>query len=351
MRVLGLMSGTSLDGLDLAYVDFDDRNPAVYRIVEAETVPYPPEWRKRLSEAFHISGDDLIRLHADYGNWLGRQVNAFLERHGLPRPDLIASHGHTVFHRPDLGYTWQIGSGAHIAAVTGIDTVADFRIQDVAMGGQGAPLVPVGDKLLFGNYESCLNIGGFANISYDTPEGKRIAYDVVPVNILLNRYARIAGKPYDEGGRLAASGRLIPELMRALEDLPYYSRPVPKSLGREDVEAHYLPLIEKYGLSVPDILRTLTEHTALRIARAAGRRSMLVTGGGAFNDYLMERIRRYARGPVTVPDPQTVMFKEALIFALLGYLQRKGAVNVLGSVTGAPLDHSAGVFYSAPRRA
>jgi len=348
MRVIGLMSGTSLDGLDLAYVDFDDTDPSRYRLIRAETVSYSPEWTRRLREAFRMNGEQLQLLHTEYGTFLGEQINAFLKRHRLPQPDIIASHGQTVFHRPEKKMTFQLGSGAHIAATTGIDTVCDFRIQDVALGGQGAPLVPAGDKLLFGNYTYCLNIGGFANISFDNAKGERIAFDIAPANIVLDYFARQTGKPYDENGRLAASGNFHRELFERLNVLPYYSLPVPKSLGWEFVEENILPLIATFHLPVKDILRTYTEHIAYQTGKNVKEGTMLVTGGGAFNTFLMDRIKHYSPAEIVIPEKEIVMFKEALIFALLGYLKMKNRVNVLRSVTGAKKDHIAGILYPAP---
>jgi len=348
MRVLGLMSGTSLDGLDMAYVDFDDDNPAFYVILQAETLPYSASMRKKLEQAYELEGEALLRLHTEYGKFLGRKVKEFLYRHDLPAPDIVASHGQTVYHRPESRMTFQLGSGAHLAAECGIDTVCDFRIQDVALGGQGAPLVPVGDKLLFADYPYCLNLGGFANISFDNERNQRIAYDIVPANIVLNYYARLKGKEYDENGRMAARGKIHQALLSRLDALPYFSRSIPKSLGWEFVEEHVLPLIDSYGLPVEDVLRTYTEHIARQIGKNVSQGKMLVTGGGAFNEFLMDRIRHYAAAEVIIPDKTLVMFKEALIFALLGYLKMKNQINVLKSVTGAQTDHVAGIFYPAP---
>ncbi len=348
MRVLGLMSGTSLDGLDLAYVEFNDENPGEYRIIAAETMPYGAEWIEKLTRAYDMPGEALMQLHTEYGIYLGKQANRFLRDKKLPVPRIIASHGQTVFHQPEKGMTFQMGSGAHIAAVTGIDTVCDFRIQDVALGGQGAPLVPVGDKLLFGNYSYCLNIGGFANISYDNDEGIRMAFDVCPANIVLNYYARKTGREYDDNGNLSATGKIVGELFEKLNALPYYSMPVPKSLGWEWVEKKLIPLIDKFGLKTEDVLRTYVEHIAFQIGKTARKGKMLITGGGAFNGFLIERISAYSQAEVILPPKEIIMFKEALIFALLGYLKLNNRINVLSSVTGAKKDHVAGILYPAP---
>ncbi len=347
MKVLGLMSGTSLDGLDLAYVEFDDENPSIYRIIKAETFPYTKSWTEKLRTAYELSGSDLMLLHAEYGEFLGENINFFLDKNNLPVPDIVASHGQTVFHQPEKRMTFQLGSGAHIAAVTGIDTVCDFRIQDVALGGQGAPLVPIGDKILFGDYTYCLNIGGFANISYDDESNERIAFDVVPANIVLNHYVARKGMAYDDEGKISATGKIHKALLARLNELGYFSKPLPKSLGWEFVEQQVIPLINSFDLPVEDILRTYTEHIAMQIGRIAGKGKMLVTGGGAFNRFLTERIQHYSGALAVIPDKETIQFKEALIFALLGYLKIKNRINVLKSVTGARKNHIAGILFRA----
>ena len=345
MKVLGIMSGTSLDGLDLALVDFDDDNPKNYRFLATETYGYEPARIKSLRDAYKAPGRELARLDAEYGYFIGDRVNLFLEVTGVPRPDLIASHGQTIFHAPEQGYTLQIGSGAHIAARTGITTVCDFRRQDVALGGQGAPLVPIGDRMLFGDYDYCVNIGGFANISFDDEQGRRIAFDTGPANIVLNALARHTGKAYDADGQMARSGKINTDLLKKLNALPYYRDTKPKSLGWEFVESEILALINQTHLPLEDTMATYTEHIAMQIARHIRGGHVLVTGGGAYNKYLMERIRAHTSAEIVVPSPQLINYKEALIFALLGLLRIQGKPNVLASVTGAPRDHSSGVIF------
>ncbi len=347
ITVLGIMSGTSLDGLDMAYVQFNKENPAEYQIVHAETLPYPPQWEQQLRDAFHFAGQQLAKLHADYGYFLGEQALHFLRKNQLPSPDLIASHGHTVFHEPEKHYTLQIGSGAHMAAVTGITVVNDFRTQDVALGGQGAPLVPIGDKILFPDFEYCLNIGGFANISFDNEQGERIAFDTGPANIVLNYLARKKGMPYDKNGDYARQGKLIPGLLEQLNDLPYYRSDKPKSLGWEFVEREIIPLLDEKQYSVEDMLHTFTVHIAIQIGNKINRKGkMLVTGGGAYNQFLIEQIEKYSQAEPFLPDKTLIDFKEALIFALLGLLRFQNKINVLKTVTGAAKDHSAGIIHS-----
>ena len=348
MDIVGVMSGTSLDGLDLAYCSFSlEKGVWQYTIQAAETIPYSPFWTEQLSTAHRMSGEQLTRLDRDYGRYIGQCCNTFLQGR---RADLIASHGHTVFHRPELHMTLQIGDGASIAAETGIRTVCDFRRADVAFGGQGAPLVPIGDELLFGTYTACLNLGGFANISF-RKDGARQAFDIGPFNMVFNHYAQEAGHPYDDRGRLAAGGACCNALQKALDDLPFYRQQGPKSLGREWVEQAIYPLIDRFGLSPEDVMQTYTRHITRQIARSlpsAGpddRPSLLVTGGGAYHDYAMDVLRALTPYRVVIPDSRTVQYKEALIFAFLGCLRILGLPNCLASVTGAPFDHCSGVMY------
>lgn len=344
INVVGLMSGTSLDGLDLCCVTFDYDGRWHYHIVKAESEDYPSELRDRLAHAQTMSALDYARLHSDYGLFLGEAVRRFIERNDL-KVDLVASHGQTIFHQPAGRFTAQIGSGAGIAAVTGIDTVCDFRTTDVALGGQGAPLVPIGDAVLFGDYDYCLNMGGFSNISFAEGE-KRLAYDISPVNYVLNHYAGLRGLSFDRDGLLARSGSVCPELLARLNALPFYGQAGPKSLGREWVEEAVYPLIDSYGLSVEDVLATFVEHVAIQIGRNVRGGRVLVTGGGARNLFLLERMRAVApQAAYVVPDPLTIDFKEALIFALLGALYMAGMPNCLASVTGAAHDNIGGCLY------
>lgn len=339
------MSGTSLDGLDICLASFSEEGGRFSTHIEAgETIPYSGEWLARLKSAESCSGPELIRLHTEYGHYLGEQVCAFLERKKCAAPDFIASHGHTIFHQPQLRITFQLGSGASLAARAGLPVVCDFRSTDVALGGQGAPLVPVGDKLLFGEYGSCLNLGGFANISFDR-NGKRIAYDICAVNYVLNRLAKRAGKLYDAGGALAASGQIIPELAEKLNAIPHYKTAPPKSLGREWAESSIFPML-KNDWRTEDLLRTYTEHIALQLASAIpSEGEVLVTGGGAHNGFLLQLLRARLQNRIVVPDEATIDFKEALVFAFLGWLRWHGKINVLSSVTGASRDSSSGAVY------
>lgn len=348
-QVLGLMSGTSADGLDMALCRFfKEDHHWHYEIVDVRYQPYDDEWHHQLMEAMHLDNKALKSLSKAYASWMARQVNAFVADTGVI-PRLVASHGHTVFHQPSKGITVQIGDGQTLAKLTGLTTVCNFREADVVNGGQGAPLVPVGDQLLFSQYEACLNIGGIANISYSV-DNLRIAYDVCPANQVLNLLAERAGKPFDEGGRLAATGRLIPELLEKLNDLEYYHQPYPKSLGREWVLEGILPLVNAYDAKVADLLHTYCEHMALQIGRAAGRFEqgrMLVTGGGAFNTHFVTRLQHYSPLEVVIPEDHLISFKEAIIFGFLGLRRLLNKTNVWSSVTGGKTNLSSGDIFEA----
>jgi anhydro-N-acetylmuramic acid kinase len=344
--VLGIMSGTSLDGLDLAAVEFyRQASQWNYTIIATELVDYSGEWKEKLKNAHNLSGAQLTGLHSEYGRFIGREAKRFLNFHKLS-PDLIASHGHTVFHQPRRGITLQIGNGAFIAAETGITTVADFRAGDVALGGQGAPLVPVGDRLLFSAYDYCLNLGGFANISFEQDQ-KRIAFDVCPVNFILNHLAEMMGKSFDENGNLGRAGVLNEALLERLNRLEFYMQMPPKSLGREWMDEYFLPELQASGISVTDKLRTVYEHIAFQIERSVPKPGkILVTGGGTFNLFLIERMKERVKGEISIPGTQLILFREALIFAFLGLLRFLEEFNCLASVTGARRNSSGGVIFS-----
>ncbi len=351
-HVIGLMSGTSLDGVDLVFVKFSVDNNYSFKIIKKESINYSEKWKNKLQDAFTYSGENLTKLDVDYGELLGKWIRDFILKNKIEKVDFIASHGHTIFHQPDKNYTLQIGNGAVINAITNIKVVCDFRVQDLALGGQGAPLVPIGDQLLFGDYNFCLNLGGFANISYQS-DNKRLAFDICPINIVLNNYTREQGFEYDKGGKQARQGAIHEELLNELNDLSFYSDNKPKSLGYEFVIETILPIIDKYELSLSDILKTFIEHSAFQIAEVINKNSnntsqtVLATGGGAFNDYLIERIRSYSNVEIVVPQKEIIDFKEAIIFALLGVLKVENKINCLKSVTGATKDHSSGIIFNA----
>jgi len=345
-KVLGVMSGTSLDGLDVAYCEFVKADEWEFKIHDCITIPYSPKRINLLKEAIHFRGEHLTALDAKFGQYIGRECKVFIDHHKL-EADLISSHGHTIFHQPQHKFTLQIGSGAHIHACTDLPVVCDFRTQDVALGGQGAPLVPIGDELLFGNFGACLNLGGFANISAQV-HNKRIAWDIGAVNVVLNPLANKEGHAFDNGGEMAAKGSLHQELLNELDALDFYKQQSPKSLGIEWVQKHINHLLEKYPVPVFDVIHTYTVHIAKQIASTINKlnkNSVLVTGGGAYNRFLINTIKQYTNSAIIIPDDKIIQYKEALIFAFLGVLKWRGENNVLSSVTGAKRDHSSGVVY------
>lgn len=348
---IGIMSGTSLDGIDLAWCHFSRKEDGKwdYRIERAVTVPYDYALKDQLSNATFplFSALDYAKLNNDVGEAIAEAVNNWLGDGA--KPDFIASHGHTIFHQPEIGLTTQIGNGAIIAARIGIPTVCDFRTKDVALGGQGAPLVPIGDELLFGAYDACLNLGGIANISYRA-DGKRIAYDICPCNMALNPIANRNNMPYDNHGEFAASGQICPELLQELNNLEYYRRQSPKSLGKEWYKnAFFVSLIQFLNrISDADMARTVVEHIATQIVANVpeNAKTMLVTGGGAHHSFLIQQIQNQRDTlKVIVPDDLIVDYKEALIFAFLGLLRLNKEANCLRSVTGAREDCCGGCVY------
>jgi len=344
---LGIMSGSSLDGLDLAFCSFEKgEDEWGYQIVQCETIPYPEEWKLILAGLSEKTAVDLVEYDISYGIFLAEAVNGFLDKSGL-EPELIASHGHTVFHQPQNKFTLQIGSGAHLFARTQIPVISDFRTQDVAMGGQEAPLVPIGDKLLFSQYDYCLNLGGSSNISFEENK-QRIAFDIVPVNIVLNKLVGKKGFEYDADGAMGKKGNVLPELLEDLNNLPFYKEKAPKSLGYEWVEKEIFPLLDKENESIENLLATMYEHIAIQIGAVLKNtnKKVLLTGGGAYNSFLVEKIKQYAEANILQADDLIISYKEALIFAFLAYLKTQNKTNVLASVTGAKNDHIAGIIYS-----
>lgn len=348
-NVIGLMSGTSLDGLDIAHCRFSlNAHSWNYEILEAQTIPYPDEWKQRLVQAPALDALNFQQLHVDYGFYLGMKVSDFVVNHRITA-DFVASHGHTIFHQPDKRLTVQIGNGSSIASKCKLPVICDFRALDVALAGQGAPLVPVGDRHLFSGYDFCLNLGGFANVSYEF-KGKRIAYDICPVNIVMNEMSASMGKAFDENGDMAREGMISHYLLTALNQLGFYkvAPNTPKSLGKEWVTTSVDPILDLYEVDEKDSLRTFCEHIAFQIAKSLNDKpkgKLLITGGGAYNTFLIECIQQQVIHEVVIPDKMTIEFKEALIFAFLGVLRMRNEVNCLKSVTGAFSDSCCGVIH------
>ncbi len=346
-KVIGVMSGTSLDGIDMALINFTKSTSWDFEIVTAQTVSYPREIKNNLSAAISYNEQDLSQLDRAYTAFLAGKIQQFMTENSIGEVDFICSHGHTIKHEPQHGITLQIGNLPSIAKILNRKVVCNFRVQDVKLGGQGAPLVPVGDELLFSNYDYCLNLGGFANISTKM-NNQRIAYDICAVNTVLNFYSERLGKEYDENGDMARIGKSIPDLFEKLQSLSFYKKEPPKSLGVEFLNSVIFPIIKVYENKPLDILRTYTEHIALQIsANLQGNSSseVIVTGGGAFNNFLIDRIKSLTSAKLIIPSEAIINYKEALIFALLGVLKMRGEVNVFSSVTGAVRDHSSGVIF------
>lgn len=342
---LGLMSGTSLDGLDLALCRFQkEKDIWKFEILGTETRAYSINEINHLLSLEEIHGDELIEEHINLGKFYGKVVKDFLNRQTV-KPDLIASHGHTIFHQPELGFTFQAGDGQSIANETGIETISDFRSKDVSYGGQGAPLVPIGDLHLFKEYQVCLNLGGFANASFKNGDSIS-AHDICAVNYVLNKLAIEFGEMFDRNGNLGKSGKIDQTLLSQLNSLSYYRQPPPKSLGREWVEKNVFPVIYASQIPTEDKLRTCYEHFSGQIANSLkGYPSCLVTGGGTYNDFLMELIQSKTDCKLTKPSNEIIEYKEAIIFAFLGILRKLNIPNCLAAVTGATKSVSGGVSY------
>ena len=356
-NVIGLMSGSSLDGIDLVDADFWFDGIWHFEIIAKDNVDYTEEWRNALANAFYVGANNyspakraknvlpLQQLDKDYGRLLGQVTKNFIEKFKL-KPEIVASHGHTIFHRPQEHYTLQIGDGQALADECGVTVINDFRTEDVLKGGQGAPLVPIGDKLLFADYPICLNIGGIANVSYDI-DGQRIAYDICIANQALNYLSNCLSLPYDRDGLIARSGTVDNQLLTTLNSHPFYSQKYPKSLGREFFEENIKPLLENRD-DISNMMATFVEHIAIQIGQSIDNKpiaKLLVTGGGAKNKYLIERIQAHTKHHVVVPSDDIIDYKEALVFAFLGLLRSRNEINVLKSVTGAESDSSSGMIF------
>lgn len=348
-NVIGVMSGTSLDGVDLAHIKFKINNHKwSYEIYECDTISYSKGIISKLKNGINFNKDELSDLNSEYTKLLGNIISDFIFKNNISNLDAVCSHGHTILHQPQNGFTLQIGNLPEIAKITNQKVVCDFRVQDVNIGGQGAPLVPIGDRILFSDFDFCLNLGGFSNISFEE-NNQRIAFDISPVNTVLNFYANTFGVEYDDKGNISASGNLNNKLYNELNNLEFFHKSYPKSLGFEFVKETVLPIIERYQISTEDKMRTFTEHIAFQIGKVLQSKSgkLLVSGGGVYNNFLIERMKAHLPNiEIIIPDEKTIKFKEALIFALLGVLKLRNEINVLASVTGAKHNHSSGKIYT-----
>ena len=346
-KVIGVMSGTSLDGIDLAYITFTLNSSWIFKIEKAETVAYNDEWLIILKNLVSYSLEELNKIDDDYTLYLSKIIQNFIDKNKIKSIDAICSHGHTALHKPKKKLTCQIGNKKVLAKRLKQIVVCDFRRQDVELGGQGAPLVPIGDKLLFSEFDFCLNLGGFANISTEI-NNYRIAYDICPVNIVLNHYVKQLDFDYDNQGKIASSGIINFQLLDKLNKLPFYQKNYPKSLGLEWVKENIFPLIDEFNLDIKDVLRTFVEHITIQISAEINKKenaSVFITGGGAYNLFIINLIKKRTKNKIVIPSKEIIEYKEALIFAMLGVLKLRNEVNCLSSVTGAKKNHSSGVIF------
>lgn len=346
------MSGTALDGLDLVFCDFEFANDSwSFDLIASKSVDYDVNLRSQLRESIQLSAMELLLLNNEYGRWLGEQINEFVTENNI-QADFVSSHGHTVFHQPDKGLTYQIGAGQEIANICGMTVINDFRSLDVSLGGQGAPLVPIGDKYLFSEYDFCLNLGGISNVSFEY-KGERIAYDIGVANMVLNHLTNPQGLKFDNNGNIARSGKLCKDLFNQLNQLSYYNQPFPKSTGYEWFRSQIMPIVDDCEYQFNDKLFTCVHHIAFQVAEELKKFSnskvrLLVTGGGANNTFLMETLQYYLSEEIelVIPIKSIINFKEAIIFALLGVLRFRNEVNCLQSATGALKDSCVGVIFN-----
>jgi anhydro-N-acetylmuramic acid kinase len=349
-NIIGLMSGTSLDGIDICYANYlYKKDKWNFNIINAITVNLPKDLKTALSNATTFSALEMAFLNNNLGDFFGEAVNEFIINHNIDKSeiDFISSHGHTIFHQPEKKLTLQIGNGANISAINQLPVICDFRTTDLSLNGNGAPLVPIGDQLLFSEYDYCINLGGISNISYQENKN-RIAFDICPVNIVLNKLANKLGFDYDKDGALAKSGNFNKKLFTQLNQLEYYKTSPPKSLGYEWVENHIFPLIDKSNLLAHDILNTFVEHIAFQVGNHLTKKGeALFTGGGTLNTYLIERINHYSTTQIIIPSKKIINFKEALIFGFLGVLRWRNEINIISSVTGATKNNIGGCIYNA----
>lgn len=341
---IGLMSGTSLDGLDICYAEFIKNPKWNFKILSSKKVDYDEKWHSALKNSISLKSDDLLALNVDYGLYLGEQVEKFRQENSIEKVDVIASHGHTVFHQPHHKFTLQIGDGRAIKLKNDFPIVYDFRSQDVIMGGNGAPLVPIGDSLLFNEYNACLNLGGFSNISFEENH-KRIAFDICPINIVLNHYSQKLGFDFDNGGNIAKTGNINANILNQLNKLNFYQKTPPKSLGLEWVIQNIYPLLN--SLSPADALATFTQHSVEQIRFIFKKYNLincLITGGGVYNSYLIQQLKKTTTTEIIIAKPSIIEYKEALIFSFMGVLKLINENNILSSATGSYKDHCSGLL-------
>jgi len=343
--VIGLMSGTSLDGLDMSAVEFIKKDKSWnFNFLKNKTIDYPSDLALKLKNVTQLNGEQLSLLNVNLGEYFGQSAKSFIKDFNL-KIDFIASHGHTVFHQPKHKLTLQIGSGQEIANATNLPVVFDFRSKDVSFGGHGAPLVPIGDKLLFSQYDACLNFGGIANVSFENDKSQRVAFDICPFNMPLNYLANLLGLTFDESGSIAKSAKVNQQLLTKLNAIEFYSKSPPKSLGIEWFSVVFLPILNAFNVSTEDKLSTVSYHIAIQITNIINQingSEILLSGGGVFNTHIVNLIQSLTNKTIVIPKKEIIEFKEALIFGFLGVLRMENEINVLKTVTGALNDSSSG---------
>lgn len=340
--VIGVMSGTSLDGLDIIQCSFDFKKKWEYKIDKCKTVKYSKKWFKNLS-TLHLKNEKKINeTNIAFGKFIGEEINKFISKKELV--DIICSHGHTIFHQPKKKFTLQIGDGETIANTTGISTINNFRNLDIKLKGEGAPLVPIGDLKLFTKYKYCLNLGGFANLSIKN-QTKIKAFDICPANIILNFLANKYDFEFDKNGEIGRKGKVNTHLLDYLNEIKYYQHKGPKSLSREWLEKNILKIDYLKKLKIEDSLATFYEHIGFQIGTKLKNKSVFITGGGALNSFLIEKIKKYSLSKIILGTDEEINFKEALIFGFLGVLKLRSEINCLSEVTGATKDSSCGEIH------
>jgi anhydro-N-acetylmuramic acid kinase len=354
LEIIGLMSGTSLDGLDIAHVIFNFKDEIIdFELLNYQTISFESSLLTKLQNATTFSVPQILMLDKELGSFYAEKVNEFIENFKIDKSQInaIASHGQTIFHQPQNGFTYQIGCGSTLAFKTGIDVINDFRTLDVIAGGQGAPLVPIGDFYLFhSKAQAFLNIGGFTNISFKK-NNEIIAFDICAGNLPMNEAVKSIGLSYDKEGEIARKGTINLRIIEELQKLPYFKQSPPKSLGTEWLESEFNPIISKIE-KLEDKLRTLVEFTTIEILRVLDNekiKSVYITGGGAKNSFLIERIKFFFKGEVLVPSKEIIDFKEAIVFAFLGARYLRNETTTVKSVTGAETEVCSGIFHKAQK--
>ena len=341
------MSGSSLDGVDLAIIDFyKKKNKWKFKLLEFNTISYDYNLKNELSVAHNLNLNQIKKLDSKYTFVLASLINNFLEKLKI-NIDFVSSHGHTILHQPEKGVTIQIGNNIDLSNLISKKLICDFRTQDVLFGGQGAPLVPVGDYHLFSEFDYTLNLGGFANITNLTNQFPR-AHDVCAVNTVLNKLSNELNLDYDSEGRIAMNGNLIKDLKNELDNILFYKDKPPKSLGVEWLNRVVYPILNKYkSFKIEDILYTYSIHISEVLSRELPEgKKILLSGGGSFNNFLIDNIVQKSKSIITIPNKEIINFKEAIIFAFIGVLKIRNEINCFKSVTGACKDHCSGIIYN-----